>query len=866
MNIRKKFAMKHRILGRLLRPSIRESALQDFDEQFAQIRKHRGTGIATLWFGVQVLSLIPSAAKDSLIWSTAMLKNYLKIALRNIRRHKGYSFINIAGLAIGMACAILILLWIQDELSYDKFHENGDNIYRIIVEDDQGFRSAGTCPIPLAPRLKQTYPEVLDSTRFCNGFQEFLVECEERVFSEEIGIVDPSFLTMFTFPLLKGDPQAALDDPHSLIMTEKLARKYFGSQEPLGKTLQILSSRQEKINFQVTGVLKDIPRNSHLQLQLFVPFQVMDKLVWWVENYEKWGDWSYYTFVLTKSNISIPEVNSKITDLVKQNYKGDELASKFFLQPLADIHLHSDFRYDLAGHGDIRTIRIFTIVALFILLIACANFMNLSTARFHNRSKEVGLRKTVGAQRTQLIKQFMGESLFFVLIALFVALVLVKSALPLFNQLTGKPLALDLSDLRFLLSLVGIIVFTGLLSGCYPAFFLSAFQPIDVLKGTSRAITKGIFFRKSLVVLQFSLSIIIIICTTIVGNQLTFLRDKKLGFDKDNVIHMPLDGTFRKTYETARNEMLQNPNIEGVAASDQLFTQILRSSTGARLEGKEVCKDIGINFLTADSHLLQTFDMKMPQGRPFSEEFPTDSYRAVIINQTLAQAIGGENLIGKKLYNYSDGRTRQIIGIVEDFHFESLHNQVKPLMIVPHSGSDYKFMYVRIKPGAISTSIQILKNMWKKYGSGNPFEYHFLDQTIGQLYASEKRMGKIFLDFAFLAIFISCLGLFGLASFTAEQRTKEIGIRKVLGASAGNILLNLSKDFSKWVLAANVIAWPVAYFTMHKWLQNFAFKTDIGLWVFVLSAAFSLAIALITVGYQSVKAALANPADSLRHE
>lgn len=866
MKTRSQFALKRWILGRLLRPSIRESALQDFDEQFALIKKRRGTVIATFWFGLQVFSLIPSAAKDSLHWSALMLTNYLKIVLRNIRRHKGYSFINIAGLAIGMACTLLILLWIQDELSYDRFHENGDNIYRIIVENDQGFRSAGTCPIPLSPRLKQVYPEILDSARFCNGFQEFLVEYEERVFSEEIGIVDPSFFTMFTFPLSKGDPQTALENPLSLIMTEKMARKYFGSQEPLGKTLQILSSRQEKINFQVTGILKDIPRNSHLQFQIFVPFQALDEMVWWASNFEKWSDWSYFTYILTKPDISIPELNGKITDLVRQNDKGDDLTSQLFTQPLAGIHLHSDFRYDLAGHGDIRTIRIFAIVAFFILLIACANFMNLSTARFHTRSKEVGLRKTVGAQRIQIIKQFLGESLFFVLIALFAALVLVKFALPLFNQLAGKPLVMDLGDPRLLASLAGIILFTGLLSGSYPAFFLSAFQPTDVLKGTSRANTKGIFFRKFLVVIQFSLSVIIIVCTAVVANQLTFLREKKLGFDKDNVIHLPLDGTFRKNYETARNEMLQNPDIEGVAASDQLITQIPRSSTGARLEGQEVCKDIGINFLTADPHLLRTLDMKISQGRPFSEEFPSDSSQAVIINQMLAKAIGGENLIGKALRNYNDGRTRQIIGIVEDFHFESLHNKVKPLMIVPHGDSDYKFMYVRIRPGAISSSIPILRGVWKKYGSGNPFAYHFLDQTIGQLYASEKRMGKIFLAFAFIAIFISCLGLFGLASFTAEQRTKEIGIRRVLGASASNIIYTLTADFSKWVLAANIIAWPVAYFAMHKWLQNFAFKTDIGIWIFVQSAAASLAIALLTVGFQSVKAALANPADSLRYE
>jgi putative ABC transport system permease protein len=822
--------------------------------------------VALLWYWFQILSLFPDWIKNALYWSMAMLKSYLKLALRGIKRHKGYSFINIAGLAIGMACTILILLWIQDELSYDRFHEKKDNIYRIIVQDEQGFKAAGTCPIPLAPHLKQRYPEVLGSARFCDGFQKFLVEHEDKVFSEEIGIADPSFFEIFSFPFIKGDPKTALNNPHSLILTEKMARKFFGSEEPIGKTLQVSTANKNKISFSVTGILRDIPHNSHLQFHIFVPFRVLDEMVWWVKDFEKWGDWSYFTYVLVKPGSTIPEINKKINDLVKENYKQDQLTSKFFLQPLSKIHLYSDYKYDLPGHGDIRYVHIFAIVALFILLIACANFINLSTARFANRSKEVGLRKTVGAHRAQLFKQFLGESMFFVMIALFVALFLTNLSMPMFNQLTGKQLAIDLVDLSFLLRLVTVILFTGLLSGSYPAFFLSAFHPAEAIKGTVMKSSKGTFFRKFLVVLQFSLSVIIIICTTVVYNQLTFLRNKKLGFDKDNVIQMPLSGALLTSYEMARNEMLQNPNIVAVAASDQLLTQILRSSTGARLEGKEVCEHTGINFLTADFHLLETFKMKMSQGRPFSKDFSTDADEAVIINQTLAKILGVKNLVGKSLYNYSEGRIRRIIGIVEDFHFESLHRQVKPLMIVPRSSSGYKFMYVKIAQGSITSSIQLLKNIWKTYGSKNPFEYHFLDQTIDQLYAAEKRMGTIFLDFALLAILISCLGLFGLASFTAEQRTKEIGIRKVLGASSGNIVFSLTKDFSKWILAANGVAWPVAYFAMNKWLQNFAFKTEIGLWIFGLSAAISLSVALMTVGYRFIKTALANPADSLRYE
>lgn len=795
-----------------------------------------------------------------------MLKNYLKIAWRNIKRHKGFSFINIAGLAIGMACTILILTWIQDELSFDRFHEKGDRIYRVIVEDEQGFNSAGTCPIPLAPRLKERYPEVLESTRFCNGFQKFLVEYEERVFYEEIGIVDPSFFEIFTFPFREGDPGTAFNDPYSLVMTERMARKYFGTESPIGKTLQVLSSNKEKISFTVTGLLRNIPRNSHLKLDIFVPFKALDELVWWANNFEKWGDWSYFTYVLLQPGSSIPDVNTKITNLVKENYKQDEMTDKFTLQSLTRIHLYSNFKYDLAGHGDIRTIHIFAVVALFILLIACANFMNLSTARFAKRSKEVGLRKTVGAQRIQLIKHFFSESLFLVLLSLFVALVLVKLAQPVFNQLTGKQIEMDLANFWFILSLILVVVFTGLLSGSYPALFLSALQPADVLRGETKTSTKGGLFRKVLVVIQFSLSIIIIICTIAVFNQLNFLRHRKLGFDKDNILYMPLIGEFRAHYDLARNELLQNPSIIDVTASDQLFTQISRSSEGARLEGKEVCEHTGINFLTADFNLLETFNMTLSQGRPFSKELSTDAEEAVIINQTLAKTIGVEPLIRKKLYNYSEGQTRRIIGIVEDFHFESLHSKVRPLMIVPRSGSDFKFMYVRIGQDAVPDSINLLKNIWKKYGFKNPFEYHFLDQTIDQLYASEQRMGKIFLYFALLAIFISCLGLFVLVSFMAEQRTKEIGIRKVLGASVSGITRLLSREFIKWIIISNVFAWPVAYYAMYKWLQNFAYRTSLNLWIFLMSGALAFIIAVLTVSYQSIRAAVANPADSLRYE
>ena len=795
-----------------------------------------------------------------------MIKNYLRIAWRNTKRHRGFSLINIVGLAIGMACSILILVWIQDELSFDRFHEKRDRIYRIIVENEQGFKAAGTCPIPLAPLLKERYPEVLESARFCNGFQKFLIESEGRVFSEEIGIVDPSFFEIFTFPFTEGDPGTAFDDPHSLVMTERLAQKYFGTEHPVGKTLLILSSDREKISFTVTGLLKNIPHNSHLKLDIFVPFNALDELVWWANDFEKWGDWSYFTYVLLQPGSSVLEVNTKITSLVKESYKQGEMTDKFTLQPLTRIHLYSNYKYDLAGHGDIHTIHIFAIVALFILLIACANFMNLSTARFAKRAKEVGLRKTVGAQRIQLTRQFFCESLFLVLLSFFAALVLVKLAQPVFNQLTGKQLGMDLANFWFVLSLVLVVVFTGLLSGSYPALFLSALQPAEVLRGVTKTSTKGGLFRKILVVIQFSLSIIIIICTIAVFNQLNFLRHKKLGFNKDNIIYMPLTGEFRAYYDLARNELLQNPSIVDVTASDQLFTEISRSSEGARLEGIEVCKHTGINFLTADFNFLKAFNMTLSEGRTFSKELSTDADKAVIINQTLANALGAESLIGKGLYNYSEGKTRRIIGIVEDFHFESLHSQVRPLMIVPQSRSDFKFMYVRIGQDAVPDSIKSLKGIWKKYGFKNPFEYHFLDQTIDLLYASEQRMGKLFFYFALLAIFISCLGLFGLASFMAEQRTKEIGIRKILGASVSGIVNLLSKDFAKWIIISNIIAWPIAYFAMRSWLQNFAYRTNIHLWVFLVSGALAFGIAVLTMSCQSVKAAVANPVDSLRYE
>jgi len=640
-----------------------------------------------------------------------------------------------------------------------------------------------------------------------------------------------------------------------------VAKKYFGDEEPVGKTINILSSKDKQIAFTVHGIIKDIPPNTHLHFNIFVPFTMLEKLVWWVD-FNHWGDSSYYTYVLLQKESPVSEISKNITECCRRY---SEQSSIFFLQRLSQVHFSTEYILDLPGSIDIQYIYIFSVIAFFVLLIACINFINLSTARFSMRSKEVGLRKTVGADRIHLIKQFLGESIFITIISFFITLILIAIIQPFFNQFTGKQLSIEYTDFGLVIKLLAIVIFTGVISGSYPALFLSAFKPVQALKETVNSTSKGKLFRKLLVVLQFSLSIIIVICTTIVFSQLNFLRDRKLGFDKENIICIPSQGDLSKNYNVVKNEILQNPDILAVTAAYHSLTYVPTASTGVHFEGKEILEKVSIKFLPVNINFLEVLNMKMVEGRYFSEEFSSDRQDAIIINEALAHTIGEKSLLGKSLKNHNDSSERRIIGIVENFHFKSLHSSVEPLVLVPLKWNP-RNIFVKVKQGKISQSIIFLENIWKKYGPGSEFEYNFLDKTIDTLYLAEQQMSRLLSCFACLAILIASLGLFGLASFTAERRTKEIGIRKVLGASGSGIIVMLSLDFTKWVLLANFIAWPVAYFAMNKWLQNFPYRIEIGLWTFLLAGALAMVIALLTVSYQAYRAAVANPVDALKYE
>lgn len=780
-----------------------------------------------------------------------MFKNYIKIALRNIKKHKGYSFINISGLAIGMACCILILLWIQDELSFDRFHENAKQIYRCVFEDhtsEKVTRHWRNAP-PLAPTLKAEFPEIMDATRF-SSWGRFLVKYGEQSSKERSGFADPSFFEIFTFPFVKGDSKTALNDPNSVIVTQEMAAKYFGSEDPLNKIMNFENS----VDLFVTGVIENVPHNSHIQFDFLTRFETLHKF-WDARNLmDSWDILGFGTYVFLPENANIHAINQKIAGIYEEH--DPDLKLKLYIQPLNEVHLHA-----LSGGGPIIYVYVFSLIAFFVLMIACVNFMNLSTARSVRRAKEVGIRKVVGAHKRGLVLQFFWESIIMAFISLLLAVLLVELLLPAFNTLSGKQLVLNLLHTKIILGLIAIAVVTGLFSGIYPAFYLSSFQPIKALKDFIKSGSSG--FRKILVVFQFSLSVLLIICTIAVTNQLDYIRNRNLGFDRANLLWIPSNSELAAKYEAAKEEILQNPDVINLTHTSVLVgTETTYTTPFVDWEGKEEDKRIEFHVVYVDYDFIETFQMEMAQGRFFSKEYRTDGENFVI-NEEAARRMGLRNPVGKRVSAFE--REGTIVGVMKDFHLLSLHSEIEPVIFQLRESWRLNLI-VRVNPNNIPGTISHLKRVFEKFAPSFPFEYHFMDEEFDMLYRSEYRMRVLFQYFAILAIFISCLGLLGLASFMAEQRTKEIGIRKVLGAPVSRIILLLSADFTKWVLAANIIAWPLAYFAISKWLENYAYRTNLNMLIFILSGVLALVTALLTVSYQTLKAALANPVESLRYE
>jgi ABC-type antimicrobial peptide transport system permease subunit len=742
---------------------------------------------------------------------------------------------------------------VQDELSYDKFHENINDLYRAVnyeqYSNGEEFRFASNTP-GLAQALKENYPEVKAVARYRRG-NDNVVEYYEKRFNEEgLAFADPSFLKLFTFPLIRGNKENVLSDPYSIVITEEMANKYFGSTDPIGKELRVDNS----INFHVTGVLKNLPSNSYFNFNFLIPFNTIKEFGYPIDG---WNSFYCGTYVLLEKNTDYKVLNSKITNLVQQ-YDESSIV-ELSIQPVTDIHLFSATFME-SGNGDIQYVYIFSLIAGFVLLTACINFMNLSTARSGKRAKEVGLRKAIGAGRRELIHQFYNESILMSVFALICALILVLCFLPLFNSISGKDLQLNLfSNVSLLLMLIGTVIFTGFISGSYPAFFLSSFQPVKVLSGKLKTGASGNLFRKVLVSFQFVLTISLIIGTVIINNQLHFIRNQKLGYDREQVLTIPLKGDLNQRTEILQSELLKNREVLNVSAVSYLPSRVRASFLVSGWEGSNPDEQFLSHLLFSDYELQKTLNFEMAEGRYFSRDFLSDTSTGIVINEAAVRVMGMESPIGK---DYMGGK---ILGVMKDFNFRSLHSKISPLTVIFRPGNS-NFLLTKIKSNNIDETIASINETWAAIATEFPFEFDFLDDKIAAQYKADYKIEDIINSFTVLIIFIACLGLFGLASYTAEQRTKEIGIRKVLGSSIFNIVVLLTKEFSKWVLIANIIAWPVAYFGMEFWLERFAYRASVDWWIFIASGGIALLIALLTVSYQAIKAAVANPVESLRYE
>ncbi|WP_343306791.1 ABC transporter permease [Chitinophaga niabensis] len=792
-----------------------------------------------------------------------MIKNFFKVAYRNLLRNKGFSVINITGLAIGMSAAILILLWIQDELSYDEFHENKDRIYEVWnrVPFDGKLSLWNSVPSPLGPALEKDIPEVERAVRVVS--YEGLLSVGDKKIVKSGQMVDTGFLQMFSFPMLEGDPSTALNEVHSLVLTESTAKALFGNEEALGKIVKL----ENRDNFTVTGIVKDPPSNSRFDFEYLLPMAYKK----YGEGQDLgWSDNSTPTYVILRPNASFATVSAKIKDL-KQRYDGGEakeLKWEYLIYPLKRWHLYSSFTNgEEDNNGRIGFVKLFAIIAGFILLIACINFMNLSTARSEKRAKEVGIRKSIGAQKSSLISQFIGESVFLALLAGIIALLIVQVSLPAYNKLTDKALFINYGNIYTWIAFVGFILFTGLLAGSYPAFFLSSFQPVKVLKGTFKKANALVTPRKVLVVLQFTFAIVLIICTIIVKQQIDYARDRKIGYNKDHLVYHFMTGDIPKNFELIKNELISSGIARSITRTNSPITDRWSDGWGQSWEGKDPNDKTSFDRFLSDEDLGNTVGLQFVQGRDFDlKKFPTDS-TGLIINESALKVMKFKDPIGKVVGDL--GIDWHIVGVVKDFILTNPYEPINPLLICGAKSRFMTFQVMQIKlngGNATDKNLGRAEAIFRKYNPEYPFDIKFVDQAYAKNFEREKLQGTLAALFAGLTIFISCLGLFGLATYMAENRVKEIGIRKILGASVTGITTLLSKDFVKLVLISLLIATPLAWWGMDKWLQNYSYRVGIEWWVFALAGALSVLIALLTVSYQSIRAALGNPVKSLRAE
>jgi putative ABC transport system permease protein len=829
----------------------------DYEIEYAGICQNYGRVWAFLWLLWNTIQAPFYYFLFIMKWSTVMFRNYLKIAFRNVKRHKVYSVINIAGLTIGMTCVVLILLWIKDELSFDKFHDKIDDIYiaSALIKMEKDELQVPSVP-GVGPLMEELFPEVEESARFLAGYRSFILSYKNRTFSEHrVFPADPEVLEMFTFPLIEGDPKNALKDPNSLVLSERVAKKYFGNESAIGKVITV----DNQFPMKVMGVMKEVPSNSTFRFDILMPLEFYVKEIHKEDDLRGFSNQNYFVFVQLQKGSSFNDLNRKIKDFVVKKYSSDEYVP--VLRPFARFHL-----YRLGdGGGSIEQIRLIGFLGAFILFIACINFMNLTTARSGSRSREVGMRKVIGAFRKDIIKQFYFETSLFVLISMVLTIFLAKIFLPVFNSLFQKELTLDVLQNPSLLGfLIGTSLVTALLAGSYPALFMSSFQPLGVIKGLTGSSLRRAGFHKALVVIQFSLAIGLIAGAIGVYKQLTYLQTMNLGYNMENLVFFSSRGKLLEQYETAKYEFLQVPGVNKVSAASAFPTGGRSNSSSWQWEGKDPEVKPSITFMSVDSDFLETFEIPLVQGRFFRKENDHSGNSGyILINEKLSGIMGKENPVNTRM-SYS-GRNYTVIGVIKDYLPNPSWRVDEPLILL-QKPEDYRFIFLKIDPENIAQTLAQVKNIFERLNPGFPFEYEFLDATYEIQFNFISRTRSLIVYLAGFAIFISCLGLFGLASFNAEQKTKEIGIRKVLGSSVSRIVMLLSKDLTRLVLLANIIAWPAAWYLLNKWLQNFLYRTQIRLDFFIIAGALTFFVALITVSYQSIKSATANPVDSLRYE
>ena len=846
------------ILGRMLRNSIREAALKDFEERFDFVSGNRGRFVSFFWYWFQIIVLLPSFIGDMFYWRIAMLKNYLFIALRNLKKNRIYSSLNIIGLAVGLAAFILIALYVQYELSFDKYHENSDRIYRVVREDST------FTPAPLGPALTENFPEVVAVTRIIQSKNMLISHEQDHFLEDEFYWAGPATFEIFTIPFIKGDPQTALDDPSAILISARIAAKYFGNEDPLGKVLTV----NNRTNFTVSGIFSGMPANSHFVMDIIVPYVTYFQIT--NNDITRWRSNFSYTYFLLQEGTNPEGFENKIhptieRPLFEQAGFKEPYPKMYSIQPITEIHLHSHRMQEIGVNNDIIYILLFSAIAFLILFIACVNYMNLATARSIRRASEVGMRKVVGAQRKQLIVQFLSESVAMTFLAMFLSLIIIVLALPAFNSLVERQLSINpVANPQFFLGLVFIVFIVGLFAGSYPAMRVSGFRPISVLSGAFTKSSKGLALRNILVLVQFSITIILIICTLTVREQLDFVKNMDVGYSKEQIITLGVrDRAVRQNIQAIKTELLRYSDVVAVSTSGRLPNDI-DTFTSRDWTGRNPDEPIPIFYNTTDYDFIDLFDIQIVEGRNFSRDFPSDEKSVFLVNEAAVRVAEWESPIGRKLTHWR-GDTGKIVGIMKDFHHHSLHRPIDPLYIFLDA-SDYSTVSIKIKSIHIPATIDYVESVMKKFSPNLPFDYSFFDDVFERAYNTEQRMVSIFSSFAILAILIACLGLFGLAAFAAEQRTKEIGIRKVVGASVPKIILLLSKEFIRWVVLANIIAWPVAYFAMNRWLQNFAYRIDLSVLLFLFAAVVALIISGLTVSVQSVKAAAANPVEALKYE